>query len=169
VASLTSIMSSTGNPNPRVALGKPRALHAILKRPASVADADALVEHYVRVYGVIGSPGFAVDADQLRDNLRRIVGRGFHPAGTARQLLAILASGDRRPLLGRIVAPTLVVHGRRDPLVPAAAGRDTAAHIRGARLEIVEGMGHDLPPGVQAILVERIAAHCRGAPLAAGS
>jgi pimeloyl-ACP methyl ester carboxylesterase len=169
VASLTSIMSSTGNPNPRVALGKPRALHAILKRPASVADTDSLVEHYVRVYGVIGSPGFAVDADQLRDNLRRIVGRGFHPAGIARQLLAILASGDRRPLLGRIVAPTLVVHGRRDPLVPAAAGRDTAAHIRGARLEIVEGMGHDLPPGVQAILVERIAAHCRGAPLAAGS
>jgi pimeloyl-ACP methyl ester carboxylesterase len=162
-ASLVSIMSSTGNPSLRVALGKPRALRAILARPASLGDADVLVEHYVRVFGVIGSPGFAVDGELLKQNLRRVVSRGIHPAGTARQLLAILASGDRRPLLARIVAPTLVVHGGDDPLLPVAAGRDTAASIPGARLEIVEGMGHDLPPGVQALLVERIAAHCRAA------
>ena len=163
VASLTSIMSSTGNPSPRVALGRPRALRAILARPTKTSDADALVEHYVRVFGVIGSPGFAMDAELLRHNLRRVVSRGFHPAGTARQLMAILASGDRRPLLARIVAPTLVVHGSHDPLLPVAAGRDTAAHIPGARLEIVEGMGHDLPPGVQSLLVQRIAEHCHRA------
>jgi pimeloyl-ACP methyl ester carboxylesterase len=168
VASLTSIMSSTGNPSLRVALGKPRALRAILSRPASTSDAEALVEHYVRVYGVIGSPAFAVDKDLLRHNLRRIVNRGFHPAGTARQLLAILASGDRRPLLNRIVAPTLIVHGSDDPLVPVAAGRDTAFHIRGSRLDIIRGMGHDLPPGVQPLLVERIVEHCRCALSAAG-
>jgi proline iminopeptidase len=163
VASLTSIMAATGNPSLRVALGRPRALRAILARPASLADAEALVEHYVRVFGVIGSRGFPQDADMLRHTLRRVVLRGIHPAGTARQLLAILASGDRRPLLARVVAPTLVVHGSDDPLLPVAAGRDTAASIPGARLEIVPGMGHDLPPGVQALLVERIAAHCRAA------
>ncbi len=161
VASLTSIMSSTGNPSWRVALGKPRALRALLARPANPHDADALVEHYVRVYGVIGSPGFAVDGDELRHNLRRIVDRGLHPAGTARQLLAILASGDRRALLHRIVAPTLVVHGSDDPLVPVAGGRDTALHIPGSRLEIIDGMGHDLPPGVQRLLVGHIVRHCR--------
>ena len=163
VASLTSIMSSTGNPSVRVSMGKPRALRAILSRPASTSDVESLVEHYANVFGVIGSPGFAVDRDLLRHNLRQIVNRGVHPAGTARQLLAILASGDRRPLLARIVAPTLVVHGSDDPLVPVAAGRDTALHIRGARLEIIRGMGHDLPPGVQPLLVERIVEHCRGA------
>jgi pimeloyl-ACP methyl ester carboxylesterase len=163
VASLTSIMSSTGNPSPRVALGRPGALRAILTRPTSTSDVETLVEHYVRVFGVIGSPGFAVDGELLRHNLRRIVSRGIHPAGTARQLLAILASGDRRALLARIVAPTLVVHGSDDPLLPVAAGRDTALHIPGARLEIISGMGHDLPPGVQPLLVERIVAHCRGA------
>jgi proline iminopeptidase len=163
VASLVSIMSSTGNPSLRVALGKPRAVRAILTRPASLADSELLVEHFVRVFGVIGSPGFAVDGELLRQNLRRVVSRGIHPAGTARQLLAILASGDRRPLLARIVAPTLVVHGSDDPLLPVAAGRDTAASIPDARLEIVEGMGHDLPPGVQALLIERIVAHCRAA------
>jgi proline iminopeptidase len=168
VASLTSIMSSTGNPSVRVTMGKPRALRAILSRPASTSDAEALVEHFARVFGVIGSPGFAVDADLLRHNLRRIVDRGVHPAGTARQLLAILASGDRRPLLHRIVAPTLVVHGSDDPLVPVAAGRDTALHIRGSRLEIVRGMGHDLPPGVQPLLAARIVEHCRGARGATG-
>jgi len=159
-ASLVSIMASTGNPSLRVSMGKPRALRAILARPASISDTEALIEHYVRVFGVIGSPGFAVDGELLRQNLRRIVSRGIHPAGTARQLLAILASGDRRPLLHRIVAPTLVVHGSDDPLLPVAAGRDTALNIPGSRLEIVRGMGHDLPPGVQPLLVERIAGHC---------
>ena len=168
VATLTSIMSLTGNPSLRVTMGKPRALRAILSRPASTSDADTLVEHYTRVFGVIGSPGFAVDGEQLRHNLRRIVSRGIHPAGTARQLLAILASGDRRLLLHRIQAPTMVVHGSDDPLVPVAAGRDTAFHIPGSRLAIIRGMGHDLPPGVQSILVERIIEHCRGAPCAAG-
>jgi pimeloyl-ACP methyl ester carboxylesterase len=168
VASLTSIMASTGNPSLRVSIGKPRALRVLLLRPARTGDPEALVEHYVRVFGVIGSPGFAVDGELLRQNVRRIVNRGFHPAGTARQLLAILASGDRRALLHRIAAPTLVVHGSDDPLVPLAAGRDTALNIRGSRLEVVEGMGHDLPPGVQRLLVQLIATHCRTAQGNAG-
>ena len=163
VASLVSIMASTGNPSLRVALGKPRALRAILAPPARGGDVSALVDHYVRVYGVIGSPGFHHDPVLLRRHLERVVERGYHPAGTARQLLAILASGDRRPLLQQIVAPTLVVHGSDDPLVPLAAGRDTARHIAAAELDVIPGMGHDLPPAVQPLLVDRIVRHCRQA------
>jgi len=155
--SLVSIMASTGNPSLRVSMGEPRA---ILSRPANISDTEALIEHYVRVFGVIGSPRFATDGELLRHNLRRIVSLGIHPAGTARQLLAILASRDRRPLLHRIVAPTLVVHGSDDLLLPVAPGRDMALNIPGRRFEIVRGMGHDLPPGVQPLLVERIVGHC---------
>ena len=80
------------------------------------------------------------------------------------QLLAVLASGDRRRLLARISAPTLVIHGAADPLVPVAAGRDTARHVRGAELLVIEGMGHDLPAGLVPTLVDAIANHCAAKP-----
>jgi proline iminopeptidase len=149
VASLVSIMSSSGNPTPRVALGKPRALRAILNRPRNPADVEALTDHLVRVFSVIGSPGFPSDPQIQRAHLARVAQRGYTPAGTARQLLAILASGDRRPQLARIESPTLVIHGADDPLLPVAAGVDTARHIRSARLEVIAGMGHDFPPALQ--------------------
>jgi pimeloyl-ACP methyl ester carboxylesterase len=149
VASLTSIMSTSGNPHPRVALGKPRALRAILNRPRDPGDIAQVTDHLVRVFGVIGSPGYPSEPVQQRAHLERVARRGLYPPGTARQLLAILASGDRRPQLARIVAPTLVIHGADDPLLPAAAGRDTAQHIRNARLEVIAGMGHDFPPALQ--------------------
>jgi pimeloyl-ACP methyl ester carboxylesterase len=78
-------------------------------------------------------------------------------------LLAIVAAGDRRRELARIRVPTLVIHGADDPLLPVAAGRETARYIAGARLQVIQGMGHDLPPGVQALLLEGIVSHCRGA------
>ncbi|GAB4473993.1 MAG: alpha/beta hydrolase [Burkholderiaceae bacterium] len=161
-ASLVSIMSSTGNPHPRVAFGRPRALRAILSRPPDPNDIDRVVDHLVHVLGTIGSPGFPIDQRLLRDRLERVARRGWYPAGTMRQLLAVLASGDRRPLLARIVAPTLVIHGRDDPLVPLAAGEDTARTIPGARLEVIDGMGHDLAPGVLPMLAEKIVRFCRG-------
>jgi proline iminopeptidase len=165
-ASLVSIMSSTGNPHPRVAFGHPRALRALLSRPLDPSDINRVVDHLVHVLGVIGSPGFPTDQKLLRDRLERVARRGWYPAGTVRQLLAVLASGDRRPLLARIVAPTLVIHGRDDPLVPLAAGRDTARTIPGARLEVIDGMGHDLAPGVLPILIEKIVPFCREAEVA---
>jgi pimeloyl-ACP methyl ester carboxylesterase len=161
VLSLTSIMSSTGNPSPRVALGKPRALRALLRPPPEDPDdIDAIVDHLMYLFGIIGSPGFLQDAAVLRPHLERVARRGLYPAGTARQLGAILASGDRRALLAGVTAPTLVIHGASDPLVPVAAGRDTARHIRGARLEIVDGMGHDFPPALMVQIAARIADHC---------
>ena len=162
VLTLTSIMSSSGNPAPRIALGKSRALKALLRPPPTDrTDIDAIVDHLMFVFGVIGSPGFAQDAAVLRPHLEQVARRGLYPAGTARQLAAILASGDRRPMLHNVEAPTLVIHGGSDPLVPVAAGRDTARHIRGAQLEIIEGMGHDFPPALMARIAARVADHCR--------
>ncbi|WP_324598395.1 alpha/beta hydrolase, partial [Accumulibacter sp.] len=159
VLSLTSIMSSSGNW--RVAFGKPAALRELLRRPARPDDPDSRLEQLVRVFRVIGSPGFPADEGELRRQLERGIRRAYYPAGQLQQLLAIIAAGDRRQELARIRVRTLVIHGADDPLLPVAAGRDTARHIAGARLQIVPGMGHDLPPAVQALLLEAIVGHCR--------
>jgi len=163
VRTLTSIMSSSGNPRPRVALGNARATRALLRRPPTEpADVDAIVDHLTYVFGVIGSPGYPQDDATRRAHLRRVAACGLYREGTMRQLAAILASGDRRPMLHNVDAPTLVIHGASDPLVPVAAGRDTAQHVRGARLEVIDGMGHDLPPALMTHIAGRVAAHCAG-------
>ena len=111
-----------------------RALRAILHRPRNVDDIEQITDHLVRVFGVIGSPGYPSEPQLLRQQLERVARRGYYPAGTARQLLAILASGDRRPQLARITAPTLVIHGQDDPLVPVGRRhRHRAAHPRRKR------------------------------------
>jgi proline iminopeptidase len=163
VTSLTSIMASSGNP--RVSLGKPAAVRVLLRRPNAL-DVEAVIAHLVDVFGVIGSPAYATDPTLLRGMCERVAHRGYYPAGTARQLLALLAAGDRRRDLERVRAPTLVIHGTRDPLLPVAAGRDTARHIPGARLLEIEGMGHDLPPVLTPRIVDAIATHCRDAEAA---
>ena len=163
VLSLTSIMSNSGNPERRVAFGSWKALRAIIHRPPPPDDHEAVVQHLVRVFSVIGSPAFRHELGQMRPLFERVARRGLYRNGTARQLLAILATGDRRPLLASITAPTLVLHGADDPLVPIAAGVDTAANIPGARLEVIPGMGHDFPPGLMASIATRVAEHCRAA------
>jgi proline iminopeptidase len=163
VLSLTSIMSNSGNPARRVAFGRWKALRAIIRRPPPPDDIDAVVRHLMHVFGVIGSPAFRHELESMRPLFERVARRGLYRAGTSRQLLAILATGDRRPLLQQITVPTLVLHGADDPLVPLAAGIDTAANITGSRLEVVPGMGHDFPPGLMARLAGRIAEHCRAA------
>jgi pimeloyl-ACP methyl ester carboxylesterase len=163
VLSLTSIMSNSGNPARKYAFGRWKALRAIVHPPPPPDDHPAVVEHLIRVFGVIGSPGFRDDLPLMRPLFERVARRGLYRNGTARQLLAILATGDRRAELQKITAPTLVLHGGDDPLVPLAAGRDTAANIPGARLEVIDGMGHDFPPTLMTKLALRIAEHCRGA------
>jgi proline iminopeptidase len=160
VLTLTSIMSSSGSR--KVSQPRPDAKRALLSKPRDPDDPESVVDHLVGVFGVIGSPGFPTDRAVLREHVARSVRRGHHPAGMTRQLVAIIASGDRRKLLPKITAPTLVIHGAEDPLVPVEAGRDTARHIAGAKLMVIEGMGHDLAPGLVPILVEAIAAHCHG-------
>lgn len=159
--SLTSIMSTSGNP--RASVGHPRALQAILKLPPDPRDLDAVAHHLAFVLGVIGSRTHPTPEAERIAIGRRVAERGTDPQGANRQLFAILSSGDRRRDLKRVTAPTLVLHGAEDPLLPPSGGRDTAASIPGAVFEEVAGMGHDLPGPLLPQLVARIAAHCRAA------
>lgn len=158
VLSLASVMSSSGAhylPGP-----KPQVLQALLGRPQGHGEA-AVVEHYVKLFRLIGSPGFPIEDALLRERVRESVRRSFHPAGTARQLAAVAADTQRAGALHRIQRPTLVVHGTDDPLVPFSCGHDTARRIAGARLVPVPGMGHDLAPGVVERLLQALLPHLR--------
>ena len=142
VRSLTLLMTTTGArhlPQPSVAVRQ-----AMLTRPAS-AQPEAVVAHLQRLLGVIGSPAYAPDPERLRQRLLVSARRSWHPAGTARQLMAVMADGDRSALVSRIRVPTTVVHGEADPLIPVAAGHQLAGLIAGATQDIIPGMGHDLP------------------------
>jgi len=139
VLSLASMLSNTGalwsgQPSPRL-------YPVLLKAPPR--DRDGYIEHAVWVFSRIGSPDYS--REDLRDLAAMSYDRGLNPAGSSRQLAAIIASGDRTPLLRTITAPTVVIHGTKDKLVPASGGRATAKAIPGARLVLIEGMGHDLP------------------------
>ena len=143
VKSLTLIMTSSGSrrlPGPSL-----KVRSAMISRPKDPGDVDSVVAHYVWLYRLIGSPGYPAVEDDLRTRLGHSVRRSYRPQGTARQMLAIAADGNRSRLLDRIKVPTRIIHGKQDPLVPVEAGIDLAAKIVGAQIEIVEGMGHDLP------------------------
>ena len=142
VLTLTSIMSSTGNPALPRATAEANAV--LMSRPQGT-DLESLVAHGVKSAKVVGSPGYPTDDAVLAERARADLIRQTYPQGFARQLAAIWANGDRRPKLGGITAPTLVIHGAADPLVPVEGGRDTASSIPGARLVEIDGMGHDLP------------------------
>ena len=139
---LTSIMSTTGNR--RLPRARKEAMAVLTNRPTTT-DPDALVAHGVKAMQTIGSPGYPTDPDLLEAHVRADAARMSYPPGFGRHIAAILTDGDRRSMLKRIAAPTLVVHGTDDPLVPVEGGRDTAASIPGARLLELPGMGHDLP------------------------
>ena len=144
VLSLVSIMSSTGSrwsgqPAPRI-------LPVFLQKPAPTKEAYA--ERIVTLFKLVGSPAFERDDDELRELATTSWERGVDPAGFARQLGAIIASGHRARDLKTIRAPTLVIHGKADKLVRPSGGRATARAIPDARLDLIDGMGHDLPRGV---------------------
>jgi proline iminopeptidase len=164
VLSLTSIMSTSGNR--RVSKPTKPARKALLSRPADPKNPESVIEHLVEMFGIIGSPAYPSTREELRLRLGHSVRRAYYPAGVARQLLASIASGDRRKQLRSIGAPTLVIHGADDPLVPLAAGRDTAQSIPGAELLVVEGMGHDFPEALMPRLATAIADHCDKNPAA---
>lgn len=142
VKSLTLMMTTTGAR--RLPQARAHVRRALLARPASRREAD-IVEHLMRIVSLIGSPGFPPAPEMLRERLTTAVRRAWRPAGTVRQIAAIAADGDRSALVQAIRAPTRVIHGEADPLVPVAAAHDLAARIPGAVLDVVPGMGHDLP------------------------
>jgi pimeloyl-ACP methyl ester carboxylesterase len=122
----------------------------------------------VQLFETIGSPGFERDTEEMRELHGRAYDRGIDPAGTSRQLAAIMASGNRAPKLRRLDVPTLVIHGKADRLVNPSGGRATAKAIPGARLLLIDGMGHDLPRAAWPQIVEAIADNAAraGAPAA---
>ncbi|MBA5604292.1 alpha/beta hydrolase [Duganella sp. FT3S] len=158
--SLTSIMSSSGRrglPGPT-----PVARKAIMRMPADPRDRDQVVEHMVQTLRTIGSPAYPTPEKLLRTKIHQALDRNTCPDGIARQMVAIVACGDRTPLLAAINCPAMVIHGAADPLVPLACGEDTAMAIPNASMHVIEGMGHDLPPQLIERLIALIDAHLHG-------
>ncbi len=163
VLSLTSIMSTTGAP--RVGRPAPSTWMRLAAPPASTRDGQA--DRVVAMMRHIGSRGHAFEEDAVRAVALEAFDRSGGPAaaGVARQLAAIMRSGDRSAEVARITTPTLVIHGDHDRMINPSGGRATAAAIPGARLKVMAGMGHDLPHGVCAELVDDIAAHAEAAAI----
>ncbi|MEA2388335.1 MAG: hypothetical protein QOG41_1108, partial [Thermoleophilaceae bacterium] len=152
--SLISIMSTTGDPE---LPGATEEAQAVLLQP-SAQSREELIERSVASYRVLGSPGFEIDEDYLRERAGRSWDRGYDPPGFGRQLAAIYASGNRTERLRSLRVPTLVIHGEDDPLIRLTSGQATAAAIEGAELLTIPGMGHDLPRGAWPQIVDAMAA-----------
>jgi pimeloyl-ACP methyl ester carboxylesterase len=156
VLSMTSIMSTTGEPStmqPHPVAG------AVLNAPAPdpAADYEAYLAHVINNARIIGSPAHPWTEDEVRGRAIAEHARAFNPAGVARQMSAVRGDGDRTDALKGLKVPTVVLHGADDPLLPKIGGEATAAAIPCAELRIIPGMGHDLPPGLYDVFVDAIA------------
>jgi pimeloyl-ACP methyl ester carboxylesterase len=160
VRSMVSMMSTTGSR--WVGMPSYKTFGILLGTPPR--ERDAIVERGIKTFKVIGSPDFPFEEERIRDIAGRSFDRGYSPAGVLRQLHAITASGDRTKALHGVHVPTTVIHGSRDVLVRPSGGRATARAIPGARLRLIEGMGHDMPRPVYPEMVEAIAANAARAP-----
>ncbi|PKN69093.1 MAG: alpha/beta hydrolase [Chloroflexi bacterium HGW-Chloroflexi-5] len=160
VRSMTQVYATTGNPE--LPLPQPEIMKLLLTTPP--AEREAYIDYQMKLYKTIAGPGFPFDEDWHRNLAGRSYDRAFYGPGKARQFLATLTQGNRKPFLASITAPALVIHGADDPLVPVAGGIDSAESIPGAVLMIIEGMGHDMPHGsAWPRIVEAVAAHIRKA------
>ena len=159
VKSLTLMMTTSGHRSlPKESLQVRRALLSRPRPGATPAEKlDNLLDHFVRLYGLIGSPGYRTEPALLRERIAHGVKRSYRPQAVARQLVAIVADRHRAERLSRITAPTLVIHGEHDPLIPVAAAHDLARRIPQAQLEIIPGWGHDLPEPLWPRLADAVA------------
>ena len=153
--SLTSIMSSTGDPF--LPPPSPEVLE-ILYTP-SPTDHNGFVESFVRTFKVLSGAAMPLSEALARKWAEQSYKRGLNPAGVARQFAAIMAAGDRTEKLKSISIPTLVIHGDVDPLLPVECGLATATAIPGSRLKIIQEMGHALPEAVWPQIVAEITRH----------
>ncbi len=161
LSSLTLMMTSSGARHvPRESWQVRKLLMSRPRRGATPAQTlDNLLDHFVALYGVIGSPAYPAPAEALRERIAQSVQRSFRPQAVARQMVAIAADTDRAERLPHISAPTLVLHGEGDTLIPVAAAHDLAARIPGATLDTLPGWGHDLPEALWPRLAGAIAAN----------
>jgi pimeloyl-ACP methyl ester carboxylesterase len=159
LASMTSIMSTTGNH--RLPQAEKHAIEALVA-PLKGMDEETLVAHGLNIARNIGSPGFPFDPEVQRERVLKNMRRSVYPAGLPRQLAAIIDDGCRRARLASVRTPTLVLHGEDDPLVKLQAGEDTARHISGSRLVTIPGWGHDIPLPLIPRIAGEITTHVRG-------
>ncbi|HOO45026.1 MAG TPA: alpha/beta hydrolase [Deltaproteobacteria bacterium] len=158
VRSLTSIMSTTGDPG--LPGPVPEAMQ-VLFRPYP-RDRERFIDAFIDTWRVLSGDQIPMDQGSIKDLAEKYLQRGVYPEGNARQLAAIIASGSRRHDLGSVKVPTLVIHGDADPLIPVECGLDTAQSIPGADLKIIPGMGHAFPDIVWQDIVDSIAGHALG-------
>lgn len=157
-ASLVSIMATTGNP--ALPPPAPEAMAGLTQRPPDPAhDEDGYLAQRLRIAQVNSGNAFPFDAQAWHLHALEALRRAYNPAGFGRQLASVVADGDRRARLRDITAPTLVIHGSADLLVPLAGGEDTAACVQGAELLVLDGMGHEIPAGFFAPIADAIARH----------
>ncbi len=139
--SLIPIYGSTGNPE--LPTSKPEALQALMAPPPETPAEG--IDRLMETFKIFTGQGFPFDEGWHLEFAKKTVDRSFYPVGLGRQMLAIMAHGNRKPALASVTAPTLVVHGDEDPIMPLEGGKDTAEAIPEAELMIIEGMGHDMP------------------------
>lgn len=161
VATLTSISSAVGNP--KTGLGSLRAILAVAGT-GDASSAQALEAHFKKILTALSGPRYRPTPEELEEAVRSAPRIGYDPAATRRQLIALLASGNRAKAVRQLRTPTLVIHGTADPLLPFAAGEETARLIPGARLIPVEGLGHQLPPSLMGAYARWIAEECHAHP-----
>ena len=154
--SLTSMMSSSGAKH--LPLPKKRILMRLLTPPRKANHAEQ-VAHSVKIMRMISGTTHKDTEAELRDNIEKSLARSHYPLGFVRQAAAIIATGDRSHLLSRISAPTLVIHGKEDPLASVAGGIDTARKIPGATLKLIDGLGHTLPASILPTLSDLVIDH----------
>ncbi len=152
VLTMTSIMSTTANPG--LPPGRPEAMAALMSPPAT--DRESAIERNLVVAGVIGSPDYRDDPVAARKRAADAYDRSSYTDGVARQMAAVIAAENRRPALEIVTTPTLVIHGKADPLVPVEGGIDTHEAIKGSDLLLIDGMGHDLPEALWGQIVENM-------------
>jgi pimeloyl-ACP methyl ester carboxylesterase len=152
VLTLTSIMSTTGDPS--VGHGLPETMGLVAGRPPP--ERDAYIEHGLRVRLGLRSPGFPFDELRARERIAKAYDRAFYPPGAARHFAAIVSQTDRTEALRKLRVPTLVIHGTDDPLIDISGGEATARAVPGARFVRIPGMGHDLPEGVWPLVIDAI-------------
>ena len=160
VASLTSIMSSSGNP--RLPQASAKVQLRLIRRPKG-RDRDSLIAHGTETWKVLASPRAVPPEDERRALATRAVDRSIYPRGYLHQLLAILASGSRHRRLPEVQVPTLVIHGEDDPLVPVAAAYEQQKLVPRSQLAVLKAMGHDLPLPLLPQIAQLITQHARAA------
>lgn len=161
VKRLAIIMSSTNNP--RLPRARAEIARALMARPSNITTKEQALERAMYLWNLIGTKNSGASEEELRARLAASYERSHYPAGARRQLAAIIETGDlRKDFTRKIAAPTLVIHGSDDPLAPPAGGVDIFKTIKGADLEIIEGMGHDIPKKFRARIAARIIGHFEG-------